>query len=101
MRSFDRTMPEELNRVLTDHMSELLLCASDDGRREPARESAPGAIEVVGDVMMDVASPASRRRAPTEPPPPPTDWSQAPTCCSPRTGPATSTIPTRLRRSSM
>ncbi len=29
MRSFDRTMPEELNRVLTDHIAELLLCSSD------------------------------------------------------------------------
>ncbi len=29
MRSFDRSMPEELNRVLTDHMSDLLLCASE------------------------------------------------------------------------
>src|ERR1700728_4461830 len=28
MRSFDRTMPEELNRVLSDHLSELLLCSS-------------------------------------------------------------------------
>ena len=29
MRSFDRTMPEELNRVLTDHAASLLLCSSD------------------------------------------------------------------------
>src|SRR5271165_5487808 len=29
MRSFDRAMPEELNRVLTDHLGDLLLCASD------------------------------------------------------------------------
>src|SRR5438552_7884014 len=29
MRSFDRRMPEELNRVLTDHVSDLLLCSSD------------------------------------------------------------------------
>ncbi len=36
MRSFDRTMPEELNRVLTDHLSELLLCASDVVGGEPA-----------------------------------------------------------------
>ena len=28
MRSFDRTMPEELNRVLTDHASDLLLCST-------------------------------------------------------------------------
>jgi UDP-GlcNAc3NAcA epimerase len=55
MRSFDRTMPEELNRVLTDHLSELLLCASDVSATNLARESVAGQVEVVGDVMVDVA----------------------------------------------
>ncbi len=35
MRSFDRAMPEELNRVLTDHASDLLLCPSADGGGQP------------------------------------------------------------------
>jgi UDP-GlcNAc3NAcA epimerase len=55
MRSFDRSMPEELNRVLCDHMSELLLCASETAAGNLRNESARGAIEVVGDVMIDVA----------------------------------------------
>ena len=55
MRSFDRTMPEELNRVLTDHLSELLLCPSDTAAANLRAESAAGRIEVVGDVMVDVA----------------------------------------------
>jgi UDP-GlcNAc3NAcA epimerase len=55
MRSFDRSMPEELNRVLCDHMSELLLCASDTAAENLRNESAHGTIEVVGDVMIDVA----------------------------------------------
>jgi UDP-GlcNAc3NAcA epimerase len=55
MRSFDRSMPEELNRVLCDHMSELLLCASDTAAENLRNESARGTIEVVGDVMIDVA----------------------------------------------
>ncbi len=55
MRSYDRAMPEELNRVLTDHLSELLLCASDVSAANLRAESAPGKIEVVGDVMVDVA----------------------------------------------
>jgi UDP-GlcNAc3NAcA epimerase len=55
MRSRDRAMPEELNRVLTDHMSELLLCASDTAAANLRAESAGGRIEVVGDVMVDVA----------------------------------------------
>ncbi|HEX3392607.1 MAG TPA: UDP-N-acetylglucosamine 2-epimerase (non-hydrolyzing) [Solirubrobacteraceae bacterium] len=55
MRSFDRSMPEELNRVLCDHMSALLLCASETAAANLRAESAYGAIEVVGDVMVDVA----------------------------------------------
>lgn len=55
MRSFDHSMPEELNRVLTDHMSDLLLCASETSAENLRAESARGAIEVVGDVMIDVA----------------------------------------------
>jgi UDP-GlcNAc3NAcA epimerase len=55
MRSFDRSMPEELNRVLCDHMSTLLLCASQTAAENLRAESAYGSIEVVGDVMVDVA----------------------------------------------
>jgi UDP-GlcNAc3NAcA epimerase len=55
MRSFDRTMPEELNRVLTDHMSALLLCASDAAAANLRAESIAGDVAVVGDVMVDVA----------------------------------------------
>jgi UDP-N-acetylglucosamine 2-epimerase (non-hydrolysing)/UDP-GlcNAc3NAcA epimerase len=55
MRSFDRAMPEERNRVLTDHLSGLLLCASELAAENLKRESVAGRIEVVGDVMVDVA----------------------------------------------
>jgi UDP-GlcNAc3NAcA epimerase len=55
MRSFDRGMPEELNRVLCDHMSDLLLCASETAAENLRKESVGGTIEVVGDVMIDVA----------------------------------------------
>ena len=55
MRSFDRAMPEELNRVLTDHMSDLLLCASDAAAANLRTESVAGRVTVVGDVMVDVA----------------------------------------------
>jgi len=66
MRSFDRTMPEELNRVLTDHLGELLLCSSDTAAANLRAESVAGAVEVVGDVMVDVAlrwQPAARANA--------------------------------------
>ncbi|MEN3282158.1 MAG: UDP-GlcNAc3NAcA epimerase [Solirubrobacteraceae bacterium] len=55
MRSFDRAMPEEVNRVLTDHVSDLLLCASPTAVANLEREHAAGRVELVGDVMVDVA----------------------------------------------
>jgi UDP-N-acetylglucosamine 2-epimerase (non-hydrolysing)/UDP-GlcNAc3NAcA epimerase len=55
MRSFDHTMPEELNRVVTDHIGDLLLCASETAAANLRAESARGRIELVGDVMVDLA----------------------------------------------
>jgi UDP-GlcNAc3NAcA epimerase len=55
MRSFDRTMPEELNRVLTDHLSDLLLCSSQTAAENLQAESVAGSVRVVGDVMVDIA----------------------------------------------
>ena len=55
MRSFDRAMPEELNRVLTDHLADLLLCPSETAVRNLEREGVTGRIRLVGDVMVDVA----------------------------------------------
>jgi UDP-N-acetylglucosamine 2-epimerase len=55
MRSFDRAMPEELNRVLTDHVSDLLLCASETAVANLEREHVAGRTVLVGDVMVDIA----------------------------------------------
>jgi UDP-GlcNAc3NAcA epimerase len=55
MRSFDRTMPEELNRVLTDHASDLLLCSTETALGNLEREQARGEAHLVGDVMADVS----------------------------------------------
>lgn len=55
MRSFDRRMPEELNRVLTDHLSDLLLAPSDTAVENLRREGVAGSVRMVGDVMVDVA----------------------------------------------
>ena len=65
MRSFDRSMPEELNRVLTDHAADLLLCPSSRPAENLRAESVAGEILVVGDVMVDVAqllAPRARER---------------------------------------
>jgi UDP-N-acetylglucosamine 2-epimerase len=55
MRSFDRRMPEELNRVLTDHLSALLLAPTPTAVANLEREGVAGAVRMVGDVMVDVA----------------------------------------------
>ncbi|HWF24898.1 MAG TPA: UDP-N-acetylglucosamine 2-epimerase (non-hydrolyzing) [Solirubrobacteraceae bacterium] len=65
MRSYDRAMPEELNRVLVDHASALLLCSSPAAAENLRAEAVAGAVEVVGDVMVDVAlmlQPRARER---------------------------------------
>ena len=54
LRSFDRTMPEEVNRVVTDALSDLLFtteAAADENLRREGR--APAAIHLVGNVMID------------------------------------------------
>jgi len=56
MRSYDRAMPEELNRVLTDHLADLLLVPSAGAAANLEREGIAGEVEVVGDVMTDVAA---------------------------------------------
>ncbi len=65
MRSFDRTMPEELNRVLADHASALLLCSTEVAMTNLRHEAVAGRTELVGDVMVDVAlavAPRARER---------------------------------------
>ncbi len=66
MRSFDRSMPEELNRVLADHASALLLCSTPTAVDNLGRESVAGEVHLVGDVMADVAltfAPLAERRS--------------------------------------
>ncbi len=53
LRSYDRRMPEEVNRVLTDHMSDLCFCPTETAVRNLARESIVAGVHLVGDVMYD------------------------------------------------
>jgi UDP-N-acetylglucosamine 2-epimerase (non-hydrolysing)/UDP-GlcNAc3NAcA epimerase len=55
MRSFDRAMPEELNRVLADHASDLLFCSTQTAVDNLANEGIRHGVHLVGDVMADVA----------------------------------------------
>lgn len=50
----DRTEPEEINRVVTDHISDLLFCPTETARRNANNEGITQGVEVVGDVMYDV-----------------------------------------------
>ena len=54
LRSFNRAMPEEINRVMVDHLSELLLCPTPTSVQNLAVEGVHRGVQMVGDVMRDV-----------------------------------------------
>ncbi len=53
LRSFDRTMPEEINRVLTDHTSNFLFCPTETAVKNLKKEGVTDGVYCVGDVMVD------------------------------------------------
>ena len=61
LRSFDRRMPEEHNRILTDQLSDVLFCPSESSIKQLASEgiftdNRPGLlVQAVGDLMLDTA----------------------------------------------
>lgn len=61
LRSFNRRMPEEINRVVADHLSDLLLCPSDVAVGHLAAEGITRNVHQVGDVMLDVLNWAQQR----------------------------------------
>jgi UDP-GlcNAc3NAcA epimerase len=66
MRSFDHSMPEERNRVITDHLADVLLCSTRVALENLAREQITDGVELVGDVMADVAlamAPVAKERS--------------------------------------
>ena len=65
LRSFDRAMPEEINRVLTDQIADLLFTTEPDGERNLRREGVdPAKIHFVGNVMIDTLLHNRGRAAP-------------------------------------
>lgn len=54
MRSFDRAMPEELNRIVTDHLASLLFCPSETSAKNLRAEGIVKNVYNVGDNMLDV-----------------------------------------------
>jgi UDP-GlcNAc3NAcA epimerase len=66
LRSFDRTMPEELNRILVDRVAALLFCPTGNAASNLAAEGITEGVHVVGDVMYDAnlrLAPIARRRS--------------------------------------
>jgi UDP-N-acetylglucosamine 2-epimerase (non-hydrolysing) len=53
LRSFNRNMPEKINRVITDHLSNLLFCSTQTSLDNLSREGITLGIHLVGDVMAD------------------------------------------------
>jgi UDP-GlcNAc3NAcA epimerase len=61
MRSFNRRMPEEINRVVTDHLASWHYCATETAARNLAREGVTAGVVVTGDVMADAVEVFSTR----------------------------------------
>jgi UDP-GlcNAc3NAcA epimerase len=63
LRSFNRKMPEEINRLLTDHVSQLLFSPTRTGLENLRREGITSGAHHVGDVMQDAFHHAAAKRA--------------------------------------
>lgn len=53
LRSFNRSMPEEINRIITDHLSSLLFCSSEEGKKQLQLEGITEGVFISGDIMLD------------------------------------------------
>ncbi len=53
LRSFDRTMPEEINRILADHASEVLFAPTEEAKKNLEREGMTEGVYVVGNTVVD------------------------------------------------
>jgi UDP-N-acetylglucosamine 2-epimerase len=66
LRSFDRTMPEELNRIVVDRVADLLLCPTAVAVANLEAEALTAGVHLVGDVMLDAnlrLAPIARSRS--------------------------------------
>lgn len=55
LRSYDKSMPEEINRVLTDHLSTILFCPTSQAVENLKKEGISNGVYLVGDIMYELA----------------------------------------------
>lgn len=67
LRSFNRTMPEEINRIVVDHVADLLLVPNAHAAKQLAQEGVSRGVRIVGDLMVDLAMQAAAN-LPAHPP---------------------------------
>lgn len=67
LRSFNRAMPEEINRIVADHLADLLLVPNAQAAQQLASEGVTRGVRVVGDLMIDLVLRAAAS-VPQEPP---------------------------------
>lgn len=68
LRSWNRAMPEEINRVLTDHVADILLCPSETAVANLRGEGVTRGVHLVGDVMAEALAYACERAGSAPPP---------------------------------
>ncbi len=54
LRSYDKSMPEEINRILVDHISSILLCPTENAKNNLLKENIYENIHIVGDLMIEL-----------------------------------------------
>ncbi|MFN6946604.1 MAG: non-hydrolyzing UDP-N-acetylglucosamine 2-epimerase [Cytophagaceae bacterium] len=60
LRSYNKSMPEEINRILTDHVSEILFCPSKAAEENLIKEGVSRNVHICGDVMKDMLTLAGK-----------------------------------------
>ena len=67
LRSFDRSMPEEINRIIADHISDYLFAPTEASRRYLADEGITNGVFVTGNTIVDAVFPRPRTLPPEDP----------------------------------
>jgi UDP-N-acetylglucosamine 2-epimerase len=67
LRSFNKAMPEEINRIVADHVGDLLLVPNQQAAQQLEKEGVTSGVRVVGDLMVDLAKKVAAQLPPHPP----------------------------------